>query len=328
MAKQIINIGQTANDKSGDPLRTAFTKVNQNFTEIYDALGGVSFSQVNSDWNALTGVAQILNKPAIPTDVSDLTDTTNLLAQGIEGLTVTQDVGTTNVGKSLTENNNTIGSRLQVSTNEIGLEQYVDPDGLNNNQYGRVRVSSNGVQLEISQEYVGGISYGRLDIAPTGAVISSSDGISTNSFLFDGSALVLPNNGIIQQRQSYVRTTDGTVTAATPSVVWTGLLNTVSGIKLNIQVEGNETGDATGWHCQSCEAIIASRGFANAGPGVGDPQMTVYGVIHTSVNPLVTFTVRRNVANIVEVVATPTATADQTTPLYTKIYSVEMLTRD
>ena len=37
MAKQIINIGQTANDKSGDPLRTAFDKVNQNFTELYSA---------------------------------------------------------------------------------------------------------------------------------------------------------------------------------------------------------------------------------------------------------------------------------------------------
>ena len=36
MAKQIINIGQTANDRSGDPLRSAFDKVNQNFTELYD----------------------------------------------------------------------------------------------------------------------------------------------------------------------------------------------------------------------------------------------------------------------------------------------------
>ena len=39
MTKQIINIGQSANDKSGDPLRTAFTKVNDNFTELYNAIG-------------------------------------------------------------------------------------------------------------------------------------------------------------------------------------------------------------------------------------------------------------------------------------------------
>lgn len=36
MTKQIINVGQSANDKSGDPLRSAFDKVNQNFTELYD----------------------------------------------------------------------------------------------------------------------------------------------------------------------------------------------------------------------------------------------------------------------------------------------------
>ena len=35
MAKQTINIGTSANDGTGDPLRTAFTKINQNFTELY-----------------------------------------------------------------------------------------------------------------------------------------------------------------------------------------------------------------------------------------------------------------------------------------------------
>ena len=35
MAKQTINIGTTANDGTGDPLRTAFDKVNDNFTELY-----------------------------------------------------------------------------------------------------------------------------------------------------------------------------------------------------------------------------------------------------------------------------------------------------
>jgi hypothetical protein len=38
MTKQIINLG-TADKGNGDPLRTAFDKVNQNFTELYTALG-------------------------------------------------------------------------------------------------------------------------------------------------------------------------------------------------------------------------------------------------------------------------------------------------
>ena len=35
MAKQTINVGSSANDGTGDPLRTAFNKINANFTELY-----------------------------------------------------------------------------------------------------------------------------------------------------------------------------------------------------------------------------------------------------------------------------------------------------
>lgn len=35
MAKQLVGIGTTANDGTGDPLRTAFDKVNDNFNEVY-----------------------------------------------------------------------------------------------------------------------------------------------------------------------------------------------------------------------------------------------------------------------------------------------------
>ena len=35
MAKQIINIGSSENKGDGDPIRTAFNKVNENFSELY-----------------------------------------------------------------------------------------------------------------------------------------------------------------------------------------------------------------------------------------------------------------------------------------------------
>jgi hypothetical protein len=40
MAKQTINIGAAPNDGTGTPLRTSFDYTNQNFTELYNALGG------------------------------------------------------------------------------------------------------------------------------------------------------------------------------------------------------------------------------------------------------------------------------------------------
>ena len=42
MTRQNINIGSSANDGTGDTLRTAGTKINQNFQEIYTQLGGDS----------------------------------------------------------------------------------------------------------------------------------------------------------------------------------------------------------------------------------------------------------------------------------------------
>lgn len=38
MAKQTVNIGTSVNKGNGDPLRTAFTKINNNFDELYSAL--------------------------------------------------------------------------------------------------------------------------------------------------------------------------------------------------------------------------------------------------------------------------------------------------
>ena len=45
MVKQVINVGTTANDRSGDPLRIAFDKINGNFTELYASGGGGSGTQ-------------------------------------------------------------------------------------------------------------------------------------------------------------------------------------------------------------------------------------------------------------------------------------------
>ncbi len=54
MAKQTINIGAAANDGTGDPIRTAFGKVNDNFTEIYTANTGVNTGDQNLSAYATT----------------------------------------------------------------------------------------------------------------------------------------------------------------------------------------------------------------------------------------------------------------------------------
>lgn len=39
MARKIVNVGASANDGTGDPLRTAFIKINENFEALYPAVG-------------------------------------------------------------------------------------------------------------------------------------------------------------------------------------------------------------------------------------------------------------------------------------------------
>ena len=97
MAQQTINIGTTANDGTGDPLRTAFDKVNDNFTELYtDDAGdvgsiiagtGISVDQAtgnvtvtNSDPNA-THTGEVTGATAL-TIASDVVDADNLAVTG------------------------------------------------------------------------------------------------------------------------------------------------------------------------------------------------------------------------------------------------------
>ena len=58
MAKQTINIGTTANDGTGDPIRSAFDKSNDNFTELYAGAGGVADDAVTSAKIAADAVTQ------------------------------------------------------------------------------------------------------------------------------------------------------------------------------------------------------------------------------------------------------------------------------
>ncbi len=114
MAKQTINIGTALNAKDGDTVRDAFNKVNQNFTELYTLTGGTAaeLTEIAQDYAAAmftsgthSGITvtydddnnklnltvpagfsgsynDLTDTPAIPADILDLTDTSNLLFDG------------------------------------------------------------------------------------------------------------------------------------------------------------------------------------------------------------------------------------------------------
>jgi len=137
MTKKLLNLGTTPNDQAGDSLRSAGGKINDNFNELYSALGnGTNLTispvvksnsyddlsnkpfipldisqltdiegvldqtqQVNSDWDATTGVSEILNKPTIPTDISELTDNESLLSQSVSSSSLFNGEYTADLGE-------------------------------------------------------------------------------------------------------------------------------------------------------------------------------------------------------------------------------------
>lgn len=83
MAQQTINIGTVANDGTGDPLRTAFDKVNDNFTELYaDDAGDVNSVSAGTGISVdqTTGAVTVTN--TAPDQTVSLTDGTGIITSG------------------------------------------------------------------------------------------------------------------------------------------------------------------------------------------------------------------------------------------------------
>ena len=106
MAKQTVNIGVSANDNTGDPLRTAFDKLNDNFDEVYAAgpvgtnitISSNTIASTNTNGNielnpAGTGRV-IINGPLDLAGVISI-DSTNLTGNIIPSAANTYTVGST-----------------------------------------------------------------------------------------------------------------------------------------------------------------------------------------------------------------------------------------
>ena len=133
MAQKLIGIGTTANDGTGDPLRSAFDKSNDNFTELY---GKPDLSLAT---NTLT-----LTKPDGTTDTVDLApylDDTAIVSASIDGsgivTFVNSDTSTFTLDlSSLLDDTNLItsvdgGTGLEVDTTTGDVTVSISDGGVN-----------------------------------------------------------------------------------------------------------------------------------------------------------------------------------------------------
>lgn len=118
MAQQNINTGSNPNDGTGDPLRTAFAKTEDNFTDLYNQLGS-SFPFTSS----ATQPAQIVGENEESTVLGitgSLEATENITASVIE------------LGSEIVAKNNT-STKITLSDNTMGMfvngEKFLEIDG-------------------------------------------------------------------------------------------------------------------------------------------------------------------------------------------------------
>jgi hypothetical protein len=138
MARQIINIGTTANDGTGDPLRTAFDKINDNFVELYGADNNLNTLDANLDVNNYAITTGITNGHI--TITPNGTGNINLGSITINGSTISsndstqitvaeniQTTGTLNVSGAAT-----LGTSLTLASGAT-VTAVLDEDGMASN---------------------------------------------------------------------------------------------------------------------------------------------------------------------------------------------------
>ena len=85
MTQQIIDVGNVTNDGQGDPIRTAFIKTNENFSELYNSGGKPSIENGNSNvyvyanGNVATSVSNIANIFVVTATGTETTGTSNTI---------------------------------------------------------------------------------------------------------------------------------------------------------------------------------------------------------------------------------------------------------
>ena len=163
----------------------------------------------------------------------------------------------------------------------------------------------NGQPVSLTSLYPSGMYSGCVTITPGNGINISTYGDGTGqtgSWSFN-------NNGTTQLPNGITQASTGTVlcAAGADTVVYTGTAQYQMTFKLLLKVEGIEGSNSTE-DTQSTEMIVAKGSRANA------VVASVYGVVHTSVLPLATFTAQWNaVTGLVEITCRPTSLTNSVT---------------
>ncbi len=267
MAKQLLNIGTTANDNTGDTLRSGGDKINDNFTELYTAIGngatvgisianpavgqvlkydGSSFSP--SNFNALTSALDVAGNSIISASNGDIT----LVPNGTGDVRITAgsqttifDGATGNVSVASTisyKNEYTALGNAPSAASNPGYFFTVDGD---DNPYVNMNITAGGVgdsRVKLLTEYSGLDALSDVDIttnAPTANQVLKWNG--TNFVPADDTAGAGQQNIFATVAGDTGSTTANSVSDTLTIAGGTNIATSISGDTLTVAFNGTLT---------------------------------------------------------------------------------------
>ena len=267
MAKQSLNIGTTANDNTGDTLRSGGDKINDNFTELYTAIGngatiGISIANpavgqvlkydgssfAPSNFNALTSALDVAGNSIISASNGDIT----LVPNGTGDVRITAgsqttifDGATGNVSVASTisyKNEYTALGNAPSAASNPGYFFTVDGD---DNPYVNMNITAGGVgdsRVKLLTEYSGIDSLSDVDIttnAPTNNQVLKWNG--TNFVPADDTAGAGQQNIFATVAGDTGSTTANSVSDTLTIAGGTNIATSISGDTLTVAFNGTLT---------------------------------------------------------------------------------------
>ena len=267
MAKQSLNIGTTANDNTGDTLRSGGDKINDNFTELYTAIGngatiGISIANpavgqvlkydgssfAPSNFNALTSALDVAGNSIISASNGDIT----LVPNGTGDVRITAgsqttifDGATGNVSVASTisyKNEYTALGNAPSAASNPGYFFTVDGD---DNPYVNMNITAGGVgdsRVKLLTEYSGIDSLSDVDIttnAPTANQVLKWNG--TNFVPADDTAGAGQQNIFATVAGDTGSTTANSVSDTLTIAGGTNIATSISGDTLTVAFNGTLT---------------------------------------------------------------------------------------
>ena len=313
MAQQTINIGSSASDGTGDELRVAFDKVNDNFTELYATAenSGLTYSNVSTITSGSgTGARFTVNRYANTYTVDIINnagtdyavaDTLTIFGNALGGTSGVNDVTLT----VLTLGNATIGNIATISNVGVPANPVLSVNG----QTGDVTLDVNDIANAASKGYVTNAINGNV-------ATLSSNLTSINANVTAANAVISTHTTQIQTLDANVGTLWGNVgglaaTKATISYVDTSIDNALSSnavlanvtsINANVAAANvniaNNTANLVIFRANlGSQDLLLDALDANVGTIVGNTSTTFYTLVSNAATQSVAITNNTNQIN-------------------------------